>query len=99
MKTFLVAVAIVLSTSTAFATQWTCEAYCSVDNGAQGLVLLVGQGSNPSSAFDRLAGECGEMNYPYLQDPVGYGHLFTTNGDHHEEATIVNSCKMFDKVW
>lgn len=96
MKSFLIALVLLVSAASAQATPWTCEAYCNVDGGAQGSILLVAQGNSPLQAFDRLTKECGELNYPYTQDFTGLGALFSTTGEHHEEATVVNSCKMFD---
>ncbi len=96
MKTVIVGILFLFSVSSAIANPWTCEAYCNVDQGAQGLILLVGHGNNPQQAFDRVALECGQINYPYLQDSFGYNYLYSPTGEHHEEATVVNSCKMFD---
>lgn len=96
MKLFVTTFLFLTATSAAFATEWTCEAYCNVDQGSQGSILLVGHGSNPQLAFDRVALECGQINYPYSQDSYGYADLFSTTGEHHEEATVANSCKMFD---
>jgi hypothetical protein len=96
MRLFAATFLLLLSTSSALATQWTCEAYCRVDNGSQDSILLVGHGSHPKQAFDRVALECGQLNYPYLQDFVGESHLYSTTGEHHEEATVFNSCKQFD---
>ncbi|MBY0386249.1 hypothetical protein K2X05_13915 [bacterium] len=85
-----------VASSTALATQWTCQAYCVVDNGSQDSILLVGHGNYPQQAFDRVALECGQINYPYLQDFVGESFLYSTSGQHHEEANVVNSCRMVD---
>lgn len=96
MKTVATFFLFLVASSTAFATQWTCQAYCLVDNGSQDSILLVGHGNYPQQAFDRVALECGQINYPYQQDFVGESYLYSTTGPHHEEATVVNSCRMVD---
>ncbi len=97
MKTFLVAVAIVLSTSTAFATQWTCKAFC-LEVDSQDVLLIVDSDTYPQAAFQNIAKKCAEMNYPTSFGKIENVILYSSGVDRHEKATIVNSCKMFDPV-
>lgn len=95
MKTLLIAVAFVLSTSTAFATQWTCKAFC-LEVDSQDILLIVDSDPNPQMALDNIAKKCAEVNYVTSFGKIENVILYSSGADHREKVTIVNSCKMFD---
>lgn len=82
-------------TSSAFATQWTCSAYC-VEQNSQDVVMLIEHATFPQGALDAIAKTCAEMNYMFTQGKAEKVILYSSDGEHHEEATVFNSCKQFD---
>lgn len=95
MKFIAATLLILVSTSSAFATQWTCSAYC-VEQNSQDVVMLIEHASFPQGALDSIAKTCAEMNYMFTQGKAEKVILYSSDGEHHEEATVFNSCKQFD---
>ena len=95
MKLFATTFLLLLSTSSAVATQWTCSAYC-VDQNSQDVIMLVEHANYPQGALDAIAKTCAEMNFMFTQGDSENVTLFSSGGEHHEEANVFNSCKQFD---
>jgi hypothetical protein len=95
MKALIVGILFFVSATSAFANNWTCSAYC-LEKTSQDVVMLVERAAFPQQALDKIVKQCAELNYTTTSGDAENITLFSSGGEHHEEATVVNSCKMFD---